>query len=65
LRDAQELTPGNTANERAMDFLNNAMGRKLFICGVDEASLPRIIREDSNVIRHPNEAPTFGDRLLR
>ncbi len=63
--DAQELNPGNTENERAMDFHNNAVGRKLFTKGVDEASLPRIIREDPNVIRHPNEVPSLADRLLR
>ena len=64
--DAQEMKPGNTADERAMDYHNNAMGRKLFAKGVALAALPLQIREHSNIIRHPNEVQSFGpSRLLR
>jgi hypothetical protein len=64
--DAQEMRPGNTPNERAMDFHNNAIGRKLYADGIVPAALPRRIREDPGIIRHPDEVDSFGeDRLLR
>lgn len=64
--DAQEMKPGNTPDERAMDYHNNAMGRKLFAEGVPLAALPRQIREHPDIIRHPDEVKSFGpSRLLR
>jgi hypothetical protein len=64
--DAQEMRPGNTPNERAMDFHNNAIGRRLLAEGVALEALPRLIRKDPNIIRHPNEVDSFGkERLLR
>jgi hypothetical protein len=64
--DAQERRPGNTPNERAMDFHNNAIGRRLSADGVDLASLPQRVREDPDIIRHPDEVEAFGqDRLMR
>jgi hypothetical protein len=64
--DAQEMRPGNTPNERAMDFHNNAVGRKLYAAGIAPAALPRRIREDPEIIRHPDEVDSFGaERLLR
>jgi hypothetical protein len=64
--DAQEMRPGNTPSERAMDFHNNAIGRKLSAEGVELASLPERVRDDPNIIRHPDEVDTFGEeRLLR
>ncbi len=64
--DAQELRPGNTPNERAMDFHNNAIGRRLVSENVPLAELPQRVRSDPDVIRHPEEVEPFGeDRLLR
>jgi len=64
--DAQELRPGNTPNERAMDFHNNAIGRRFISENVSLNSLPRRVRSDTDVIRHPDEVEDFGeDRLLR
>jgi hypothetical protein len=64
--DAQELRPGNTPDERAMDYHNNAVGRRFVAENVPLAALPRRIRKDPDVIRHPDEVDHFGeDRLLR
>lgn len=64
--DAQEKRPGNTPNERAMDFHNNAMGRRLFEKQVTLAALPRRVREDPLIIRHPDEVDRFSaGQLLR
>jgi hypothetical protein len=64
--DAQELRPGNTPDERAMDFHNNAIGRRFVYENVPLAALPRRVRSDPDVIRHPDEVEHFGeDRLLR
>jgi hypothetical protein len=64
--DAQELRPGNTPNERAMDYHNNAIGRRFVSENVPLAALPRRVRSDPDVIRHPDEVEHFGeDRLLR
>ncbi len=64
--DAQEKRPGNTPNERAMDFHNNAMGRRLYENQVTLAALPRRVREDPLIIRHPDEVDRFSaGQLLR
>ena len=64
--DAQEMRPGNTPNERAMDYHNNAIGRRLVADGVALAALPRRVREDPDIIRHPDKVDGFGaHRLLR
>ena len=64
--DAHELRPGNTPNERAMDFHNNAIGRRFVAENVPLAALPQRVRSDPDVIRHPDEVEQFGkDRLLR
>jgi hypothetical protein len=64
--DAQELRPGNTDDERAMDFHNNAIGRRLVADDVPFSALPDRVRADRDVIRHPDEVARFGaDRLLR
>jgi hypothetical protein len=64
--DAQELRPGNTPNERAMDFHNNAIGRRFVSENVPLDALPHRVRSDHEVIRHPDEVEHFGaDRLLR
>ncbi len=64
--DAQELRPGNTPDERAMDYHNNAVGRRFVSDNVPLAALPGRIRKDPDVIRHPDEVEHFGEeRLLR
>ncbi|HHP7236505.1 MAG TPA: hypothetical protein ACFCUC_17870, partial [Desulfobacterales bacterium] len=64
--DAQEMRPGNTPNERAMDFHNNAMGRRLFAEGAGLETLARQVRKHPDIIRHPDEVDAFGEeRLLR
>jgi hypothetical protein len=64
--DAHELQPGNSPNERLMDFHNNAIGRRLLAENVPLADLPERVRSDPAVIRHPDEVAHFGeDRLLR
>jgi len=64
--DAQELRPGNSPNERTMDFHNNAIGRRFVAENVPLAALPDRVRSDGDVIRHPDEVEHFGeDRLLR
>ena len=64
--DAQELRPGNTPDERAMDYHNNAIGRRFVDENVPLDALPRRVRKDPDVIRHPEEVEHFGeDRLLR
>lgn len=64
--DAQELRPGNSDDERAMDFHNNAIGRRLVADDVPFSALPDRVRADPDIIRHPDEVARFGaDRLLR
>jgi hypothetical protein len=49
-----------------MDFHNNAIGRKLFADRIALAALPRLVREDPTIIRHPDEVAGFDEeRLLR
>ena len=63
--DAQEMRPGNTPDERAMDFHNNAVGRQLVAEGVAFDALPERVRKDPGIIRDPAEVDRFRDRLLR
>jgi hypothetical protein len=64
--DAQELRPGNTPDERAMDYHNNAIGRRFVDENVPLAALPKRVQTDPDVIRNPDEVEHFGeDRLLR
>jgi hypothetical protein len=64
--DAQELRPGNTPDERAMDFHNNAVGRRFATENVPLEALPHLVLSDRDVIRHPDEVGRFGEgRLLR
>ena len=58
--DAQEMKPGNTPSQRAMDIHNNAMGRRLFAEGTTLDALPRLVREHPEIIRHPNEVKSFA-----
>lgn len=62
--DAQETKPGNTPNERAMDFHNNAIGRRFAANGTRLQQLPPLVRSHPDVIRHPDEVK-FRVELLR
>ena len=62
--DAQELRPGNTADERTMDFHNNAVGRRLVADGTRATALPEIVRTAPFVIRHPDQVQSFGEGNL-
>jgi hypothetical protein len=63
--DAQEMRPGNTADERDMDFHNNAVGRQLVAEGLAFGALPERVRTDPGIIRAPEEVDRFRGRLLR
>ena len=62
--DAQETRPGNTADERAMDFHNNAVGRHLADDDTRLTDLPGLVQSHPDVIRHPDEV-AFHTELLR
>jgi len=61
--DAQETKTGNTANERSMDYHNNAVGRRLASTGTSLTDLPDLVRSDPDVIRHPDEVETRSELL--
>ena len=64
--NAHEKRTGNTPKEHAMDYHNNAIGRRLFADGVAIDTLAERVRKDPDIIRHPDEVDTFAeDRLLR
>ncbi len=62
--DAHETLPGNTPNERAMDYHNNAMGRLLVDRDKPMGALPGLVAEGLEIINHPDEVPTWS-RLLQ
>jgi hypothetical protein len=62
--NAQEMRLGNTPNERAMDFHNNAIGRRLFAEGEKLEALPQRVRQDPDIIRYPGDVKSFGEQLL-
>ena len=61
--DAQETRPGNTPDERSMDFHNNAIGRQFAGNGTPLADLPRLVRFHPDVIRHPDEVASRTELL--
>lgn len=61
--DAQETKPGNTPNERSMDFHNNAVGRQLAGDGTRLADLPGLVRSHPDIIRHPDEVESRTEVL--
>lgn len=54
--DAQEARVGNTPEQRAMDYHNNAVGRRL-------ADLPNLVQGHPDVIRNPNEVGSQSEHL--
>jgi hypothetical protein len=64
--NAQEQRPGNTPNERAMDYHNNAVGRQLVADRVALGALAERVRSDPRIIRHPDEVDGRNpNQLLR
>ena len=61
--DAQETRPGNTAAERAMDYHNNAVGRRWATSGTPLALLPDLVASDPDVIRDPGEVDSRRELL--
>ncbi len=57
--DAHETLPTNTADERKMDFHNNAVGREYAQRGVSRSRLLWYVRNDRQVIRYPHEVARF------
>ena len=58
--DAQEMRPGNTPDERTMDFHNNAVGRQFAAARIPSGSLTMRVRKDPEITRHPDEVAHFG-----
>jgi len=55
--DSHETLPGNTPDERLMDYHNNAVARDLAVKGIPRTRLLRIVLKDPRVIRSPREVP--------
>jgi len=61
--DAQETKAGNSPDERSMDYHNNAVGRLFASNGTQLTDLPRLVRSDPEVIRHPREVGSRTELL--
>lgn len=55
ITDAHETAPGNTANERAMDYHNNEIARDLAKAELSEAQILNLVLTSNNIIRRPAE----------
>lgn len=55
ITDAHETAPGNTANERAMDYHNNEIARSLAKTQLSESQLLKLVLTSDEIIRHPGE----------
>ena len=55
LTDAHETIPGNTKAERAMDYHNNEIARKLAGTKLSESQLVSLVKTAENIIRFPDE----------
>lgn len=55
ITDAHETVPGNTPDERAMDYHNNAVGRDLALRNAPRAELPGRVKTAPEIIRRPDE----------
>ncbi len=62
--DAQETREGNTPQERAMDFHNNAVGRRLAVEGTSLEQLPALVASHPDIIRDPAQVESHP-QLLR
>ena len=57
--DSHETLDGNTADERKMDYHNNAVARNLATEGVELSKIRQLIMKDPRIIRHPSEVSSF------
>jgi hypothetical protein len=55
ITDAHETAPGNTANERAMDYHNNEIARALANTKLSEAQIVNLVLTSNDIIRQPAE----------
>jgi hypothetical protein len=55
ITDAHETAPGNTQNERLMDFHNNELGRKLATGTLSETEIKNLVLKSKDVIRSADE----------
>jgi hypothetical protein len=53
--DAHETVPGNSPDERAMDYHNNAIGRRLATEKVPQSTLLETAKSSPRIIRSPQE----------
>jgi len=59
ITDAHETLPGNTREERKMDFHNNEVGRQFAQSGISEKGILYRVKTDQRVIRHPDNVKDF------
>ena len=57
ITDAHETAPGNTQNERLMDYHNNEVARMLARQKLTTAQLKQLALQSARVIRNPDEVP--------
>ncbi len=59
ITDAHETIPGNTPDERKMDYHNNEMGRQFAERGIARQQIMFKVMYDPQVIRYPDEVSRF------
>ena len=57
ITDAHETAPGNTSQERSMDYHNNEVGRDLANTNLSENQIRILVLGSENIVRHPSQAP--------
>lgn len=55
ITDAHETAPGNTKNERLMDYHNNEIGRTYAAQIISREQIKKLVLNSNEVIKHPNE----------
>lgn len=55
ITDAHETAPGNTKNERLMDYHNNEVGRNYAAQNVSLEQIKNLVLNSDEIIKHPNE----------
>lgn len=55
ITDAHETAPGNTKNERLMDYHNNEVGRNYANQNISVHELKNMVKSSGEVIRHPED----------
>jgi hypothetical protein len=57
ITDAHETAPGNTSQERSMDYHNNEVGRDLANTNLSENQIRVLVLGSENIVRQPSQAP--------